>query len=272
MVLPAGTTLPPLPYLAGVLLALAGVGVGLRRQSVTLSTRTVVALAPWMVAGAALYVLYQIEVVPPTLAPLFGSPTVYATTLVVAGLVWLVADRQGKPERVLAATGSLAALLPIGLALGVGFDRGTLAPAWPLLGVGGGVVLGAGVWWLFARSQPEPASHVGAAGALVVVGHALDGVSTAIGVDVLGFGEQTPLSRLVLEAAGALPTAETLGVGWLFVLVKLGVSVVVVWLLADYVRDDPQAGNALMLLVAAVGLGPGAHNLLLFAVLGPAGI
>ncbi len=272
MVLPAGTTLPPLPYLASVLLAIAGVGFGLRRQSVGLRNRSVVALGPWMVAGAGLYVLYQIDVVPRILAPLFGSPTVYATTFVVAGIVWLVADRRGDPEPIVAATGSLAALFPIGLALAVGRYRGTFAPIWPLLGVVGGIGLGAGVWWLFARSHPEPARHVGAAGALVIVGHALDGVSTAIGVDILGFGEQTPLSRLVLEAAGALPTAETIGVGWLFVLVKLGVSVGVVWLLADYVREDPQGGNGLMLLVAAVGLGPGAHNLLLFAVLGPAGI
>lgn len=272
MVLPAGTTLPPVPYLVAVVLAIGGVGIGLRRQSVSLSTRTVVALTPWMVTGAGLYVLYQIGAVPAGVAPLFGSPTVYATTFVVAGLVWLAADRHGDPEPILAATGGLAALIPIGIAISVGLARGTLSPAWPLAGAVAGILIGAGTWKLFATWQPDPASHVGAAGFLVLVGHALDGVSTAIGVDVLGFGEQTPLSRLVLEAAGALSTAETIGVGWLFVLVKLGVAVAVVWLLADYVRDEPPEGNALMLLVTAVGLGPGTHNLLLFTVLGPAGI
>lgn len=272
MVLPAGTTVPPAPYLVGLLLALGGVVVGLRRRSISISSRTVVALSPWMVAGASLYVLYQIGAVPQALAPLASSPTVYGSTLVVAGAVWLAADRRGEPEPLLAATGAVVAVISIGIGLAVGFHRGTFSPAWPLLGILGGGILGAGVWSLFARWKPEPAEAVGMAGPLVVVGHALDGVSTAIGVDVLGFGEQTPLSRLVLEAAGVLPTADAFGVGWLFVLVKLGMAVAVVWLLADYVQEDPQAGNSLMLLVAAVGLGPGAHNLLLFTVLGPAGI
>jgi uncharacterized membrane protein len=272
MVLPAGTTLPPLPYLLGVLLAVGAVALGLRQASVRLTGRAVLALSPWMMAGAGLYVLYQIEVVPPALVPLFGSPTVYAVTFVVAGLVWLGALQTRSTEAVLAAGGVLAALVPWGAAIGVGVHRGSLSPTWPLIGVVIALVLGAIVWWVFAQATPEHASTVGAVGPLVIVSHALDGVSTAIGIDVLGFAEQTPLSRIVLEVAGALPTAPVLGVGWLFVVVKLAVAAVVVWLLADYVADDPPAGYALLLLVASVGLGPGAHNVLLFMVLGPAGI
>jgi len=37
-------------------------------------------------------------------------------------------------------------------------------------------------------------------------------------------------------------------------------------LLADSVREDPAEGRLLFVLVAAVGLGPGAHNLLLFTI------
>ena len=272
MVLPSGTTLPPLPYLLGVLVAVGLVLAGLRRRQVAVSTTTVVALGPWMVAGAGLYVLYQIGVVPTRLAPLFGSPTVYATTLVVAGLVWLGADRTESPERYLAEGGIVAAALPWGFALAIGSVWGSFSPWWPLGGVVISAVLATVVWGSFAWLKPAVADAVGLAGALAVFAHALDGVSTAIGVDVLGFGEQTPLSRLVLEVAGSLPTADALGTGWLFVLVKLAVAVGVVWLLADYVREDPQGGNSLLLLVTAVGLGPGAHNVLLFAVLGPAGI
>nr|NIS28553.1 DUF63 domain-containing protein [Actinomycetota bacterium]NIU64024.1 DUF63 domain-containing protein [Actinomycetota bacterium]NIW25823.1 DUF63 domain-containing protein [Actinomycetota bacterium]NIX20692.1 DUF63 domain-containing protein [Actinomycetota bacterium] len=68
--------------------------------------------------------------------------------------------------------------------------------------------------------------------------------------------------------AGALPTAELLGVGWLFVAVKLGVAGAVVWLFADFVEDDPRQGYLLLAVVAAVGLGPGVHNLLLYAAAG----
>lgn len=272
MVLPAGTTLPPLPYLLGLVLASAVVLFLLRRESVTLSTAAVVALSPWMVAGAGLYVLYQIEVVPTGITPLLSSPAVYVTTFVVAGLVWVVARRTGSELRVLAGTGVLAALVPFAVALAVGVARGTFAPAWPLAGVVIATIIAAVAWWLFGRRAPAFEEILGAGGALAIFAHALDGVSTAIGVDVLHFGEQTPLSRLVLEAAGALPTAPIIGVGWLFVVVKVALAVVVVWFLAEFVEEDPQYGNALLLVVTAVGLGPGAHNVLLFAVLGSAGI
>jgi uncharacterized membrane protein len=107
-------------------------------------------------------------------------------------------------------------------------------------------------------------------GFLAVFGHALDGVSTAVGVDLLGFGERTPLSRAIIEFAATLPTEPYLGTVWLFVLVKLAVASGVVTLFADYVREDPSEGYALLGFVAAVGLGPGVHNLLLFTVLGGA--
>jgi uncharacterized membrane protein len=225
-----------------------------------------------MVAGSSLYVLYQIQVVPPALRPLFSSPAVYGTTLVLAGIVWLVALRTGAEYRVLAAGGMLAIVPPAAVALAVGAANGTLSPAWPLAGVVISTVLGAAAWIGFRQLKPEDARTMGVAGALVLFAHALDGVSTAIGVDVLNFGEKTPLSRFVLEIAGALPTAPVIGTGWLFVVVKLAVAGLVLWFLGDMVRDDPQFGNALVLVVIAVGLGPGAHNILLFTVLGAAGI
>jgi uncharacterized membrane protein len=126
-------------------------------------------------------------------------------------------------------------------------------------------VVGVAAWWLLRRVAPG-VEVAGAVGALAVVGHALDGVSTAVGIDVLGFGERTPLSRVIIEAAAALPTADAIGAGWLFVVVKLVVASVVVVLLADLMREDPREGSLLLGFVAAVGLGPGAHNLLLFAI------
>jgi uncharacterized membrane protein len=39
-------------------------------------------------------------------------------------------------------------------------------------------------------------------------------------------------------------------------------------LFADFVEEDPAQGNAALGVVAAVGLGPGTHNLLLFAAAG----
>jgi uncharacterized membrane protein len=48
--------------------------------------------------------------------------------------------------------------------------------------------------------------------------------------------------------------------------VKLGLAAGVVVLLSEYVAEEPRQGTLLLGLVAAVGLGPGAHNLVLFTV------
>jgi uncharacterized membrane protein len=137
-----------------------------------------------------------------------------------------------------------------------------------LAGLVGATVLAAAAWRLLAAARPPATAATAAPGALVVFAHALDGVSTAVGYDVLGFGERTPLSRLLIEAGAALPTEPYVGAAWLFVLVKLSLACWVVVLFADLVRDTPRRGRLLLAAVAAVGLGPGAHNLLLFTVAG----
>lgn len=269
MVLPAGSTVPPLPHSALLVAALLAVGWALRREGVSISDRTILAFSPWMVAGATGYVVYQQEVLPGIIAPVFGSPAVYGTTFVIAGASWLLLHRTARPLTYLAGVGVLAALVPIAIAIGVGIASGGIAPVVPLLGVAGAILLALPAWWLFGVARPADARTVGVAGPVVLFGHALDGVSTALGVDVLGFGERSPLSRLIMEAAGSLPTADVLGVGWLFVLVKLGLAAAVIALMAGYVREEPSEGFGLLGLVAAVGLGPGAHNVLLFIVTGP---
>jgi uncharacterized membrane protein len=103
---------------------------------------------------------------------------------------------------------------------------------------------------------------------VAVFGHALDGVSTAVGVDLLGSGERSPIPAAIMEFAGSLPTASAIGQGWLFVLVKLLIAAAVLLLFADFIQEDPVQGNAALGVVAAVGLGPGTHNILLFAAAG----
>lgn len=257
MVLPAGFALPPLPYLAVLLGGIAGVGYALYRRRPPVTDRTVLGLVPWILVGAALHVLYQLGLAPPTLRPLFGTPSVYLTTFVVAGGVWLLADERAAPA--LAGSGSVVFLAVVGIVVATR----PITPGWPVVGLVLSGGLAAGAWVALRRLRPLVA-HTGRTGALVLFAHTVDGVSTAIGVDVLGFGERTPASRFVLELAGTLPTADLVGVGWLFVLVKVCVAALVVWLFADFVRDDPRQGRLLLVLIAALGLGPGIHNLLLY--------
>ena len=271
VLLPEGFALPPLPYLLGLLTAAAAVGVGLYRRRPPVTARHVIAFAPWMAVGSALHVLYVVDGLPPAIAPFGGTAAVYLTVSVLAGAVLLVADsaRPGRQVPAVIAASGLVVLVPVvAVALAEGVDRGTLALVWPAIAAVGSIVVTALAWLALRRLRPAAAATTGAVGLLAVFGHTLDGVSTAVGVDVLGFGERTPLSQVILGIAEGLPTAETLGSGWLFVLVKLAVVSGVVVLFADYIDADPTEGYLLLGFVAAVGLGPGVHNLLLFAVTG----
>ena len=268
MVLPEGFALPPLPYLVGLLAAVAQVAGALSRSDPHVSDRTVLALTPWVVVGSSLHVLSVLEWTPEAIGPLLGTPAVYLTTFVVAGIVWLAAiHADTDSERPVVAVGVLAASAVVAYALARGSEGG-LRLFWPLAGAAIALLVAGSLWGATRWLYPGVTAATGAVGALVLFSHSLDAVSTAVGVDLLGFGERTPISRAVLDAAASLPTAEAIGVGWLFVLVKLAIAELVVFLFADFVREDPTEGFLLLGAVAAVGLGPGVHNLLLFIVTG----
>lgn len=266
-VLPSGLEIPPLPYLLALIVGVGTVA-GLlyaRRPPVTQSV--VLALAPWMTAGAAGHALFQLPATPVVAAPLLAAPAVYLTTFVFAGAVWvgLHEEKQDDVPRLLGATGGVVTVLGTALVLRAGLARGTLRPVLPTAAVVLAVVLTGAVLVGLRQFRPETVRRAGRVGALVVFAHALDGTSTAIGVDFLGAGERSPIPRAIMEFAGTLPTAELLGQGWLFVVVKLVIAVVVVDLFADFLEEEPVQGNLALALVTAVGLGPGAQNVLLFA-------
>ncbi|MFB6120288.1 MAG: DUF63 family protein [Halobacteriaceae archaeon] len=269
MVLPSGTQLPPLLHGVVVAFAAAAVGATLYRARPRVESTHVVALAPWMVTGAALYVLSQVGAVAGPLAPFLGSPTVYVTTGVAAGTTWLAARRTRMPvPRTLAAVGTGAALAASAAAVWWGVEQGSLRP-WPsVASVLATAALAGSVWVALDRIRPAATGTTGAAGLLVVVGHTLDAVSTAVGVGHLGVAEQTPLSRAVIEAGSALPAAPYVGGAWLFIVVKAALAAGLVVLFTEYVREEPTPANLLLALLAAVGLGPGAHNVVLFAIVG----
>jgi uncharacterized membrane protein len=270
VLLPAGFSLPPLPYAGVLLAAAAAVGGGFARRRPPVTARHILSLTPWMTLGSVLHVLYVIDGLPAVVAPFGGTAAVYLTTAILAGAAWLGVDAAA-PQTVprwLVAVGGIVVGATIGAAIGVGLARGSLAPLWPAAAVGLSLVVTAAGWLLLRRLRPTATATTGAVGLLALFGHTLDGVSTAIGVDVLGFGERTPLSAVILGAAESLPTADLLGAGWLFVLVKVIVAGGVVVLFREYVAAEPTEGYALLGFVAAVGLGPGVHNLLLFTVLG----
>jgi uncharacterized membrane protein len=261
--LPEGFALPPTPYLLALLVGVGTVAAGVWTRDPPFDERHVLATVPWMVVGAAAHVLYVLDAAPAVVAPLLGTPAVYVTAAVGGGATWLAAASTGvSVPRTLGAVGAgVATAVIAALAASVG-DARPLLPVAGLLG-------GAGLGWLTARLVARRVDGVAVAGraaTLAVVAHGVDGVTTAVGVDLLGFGERTPLSAVILDFAAQLPTAATLGSGWLFVLVKLSVAAVAVIAIAPTVAETDREGYALLAVVAAVGLGPGVHNALLFAV------
>lgn len=273
MVLPEGFALPPLLYVIGLLAAVGGVGYALYRRAPRVDDQHVLGLAPWMAVGSCLHVHYVIGSLPAALAPLAGTPAVYVTVAALAGGVWLAADQAVASPGESAVPAALfgvgvALLMPVvAAALWVGRTDGGLVLAWPVGALVASLPLTAALW-LGLRTVNDSVRVTGAVGLLAVFGHVLDGVSTAVGIDVLGFGERSPLSRLVFEAAGRLPTADLLGTGWLFVVVKAALAGFIVSLFVEFVEEDPTQGYLLLGFIAAVGLGPGVHNLLLFVVAG----
>lgn len=264
MVLPTGTTLPPLPYVALLLVSGGGAAALLYRAKPRVTEEIVLAASTWMIAGAAFYVVYELELAPPVIEPLFSSPAVYLVAFVGASFVWVTALQLGAdPVEPLALSGLLIGLPAI---LGVLLTAASLAPILPAVAAVGASVLSGAIWWLLRAWEPQ-VEVLGWAGTLTIFAHALDALTTVVGVVHLDFVERTPLSRFLLEFAAGTP-APLLGAGWLFVLVKVLLGAGVAWLLAPTVRDHPRQGFLLLLVVIAVGLGPGVHNVLLFTALG----
>lgn len=267
MVLPAGFALPPVPYVVALVVGMITVAAGAWRVRPRVSAGVVVGFAPWMVVGGGLHVLYQTDAGPQVLLPFFGTAAAYVSTFVVAGTVWVVASWAVEPDRVpwiLGAAGAVTVVPVVGVLWAAG--GGPTRVGVPVFGLVGSVVLTAVAWAGVRRFHSDTTRVTGWVGALVVFGHVLDGVSTLIGIDILGLEERTPIPRLIMDLAAQLPTADLIGVGWLFVAVKLGLAVVIVWLFADYLREEPVRAYILLGLIMAVGLGPGAHNLFLYTV------
>ncbi|ARS88332.1 DUF63 family protein [Natrarchaeobaculum aegyptiacum] len=272
MVLPEGFVLPPWYLLGPTLVILGGVVAFLWSLDPPVTDRTVLAFTPWMMFGSTLHVLHRLEAYPPEIAIMFATPSVYLVSAVVAGLAWIggillhAAGLQPTIERFLGITGTGFFVVFAMFAIVTSLEVGTFQPFWPVIATVVAGIVTALAWLALGLWFTDVAATTGVTGAIVVFGHALDGVTTAVGYDVLGAHEEVPLSRLVLETAGGLPTAEYVGAGWLFVLVKVVLALVVLGLFREFVREAPRQARLLLAFIAAVGLGPGVHNVLLFMV------
>jgi len=275
--LPTGFALPPLPYLVVLVGGVFLITALLVALEPPVDQRTVVALAPWMALGGAFHALNQppIELYDATLAPLFGTPSVYLTTFNTMGTVWLLLSlfgvRTGHDENIsrnlgLVGTGILTVILLLSAITALRSDL--IDPVWPALAVVVSLFVAAIAVLAVALWRTPIIIRARYAAPVVVFAHVFDGISTAIGTDVLGVSERSPIPRAIMSFAGDLPTASAIGTGWLFVLVKVVVAVAVVVLMDDYLQEEPVEASLVLSLVAAVGLGPATNNVVLFLFAG----
>jgi uncharacterized membrane protein len=277
MVLPSGFGVPPLPYVVVLLGGTLLVGSILVALKPPIDQRTVLALSPFMALGGALHALSQppISLYDATFSPMFGTPAVYLTTFILTGFVWigleLFAVWFGHADTVsrnlgLTGVGILTVLLV--LTTVTALRSGLLDLLWPTVAVvaslvlAGATVLGIALWRTPIIIRARYAAPI------VVFAHVFDGVSTAIGTDIIGVGERSPVPRAIMEFASTLPTEPVIGSGWLFVAVKVVVASGVVMLMHQYLVDEPVEASLLLSVITAVGLGPATNNFVLFLFTG----
>jgi len=132
---------------------------------------------------------------------------------------------------------------------------------WPLLSTLSAVVLTVGLWAAMRLRLSDVTEQTGWVGGLVIFGQVLDAITTLVGIDRLGFTEEVFLSRLIIESTARLPLTDLLGTTWLFVLVKCGLAVGIVTLLAR--TDDASRAERWLLfgITFGAGFGPALNNL-----------
>lgn len=278
-----GFVVPPVEYAALLAVGAAVVLALLYAVQPPVTQRTVLAFIPWMVSGAALHVFYQlgeayqVRIYPPIIQPLFSAPSVYLTTFLAMGAIWVMSSIVGlrsqssvsggdKVAQYLGAMGLGIMISLVGLVFWQGSDPavGPMEPVLPLVGIIVTMVVTFVVYILIGTWRTHVIAQARLVGALVLFAHLLDGITTAIGNDIIGFEERSVLSARIMEFAAGLPTAQYLGSGWLFVVVKMLLASLIVIGFADYVREEPTRGNLFFAVIIALGIGPAMNNVFLF--------
>lgn len=279
MVVPfSGFVIPGPIQSAALLIGTVMIAVLLYALRPPLTQNIVLSFIPWIISGSIMHVFWQLGTIyqplyPESVEPLFSAPAVYLTTFIALGAIWTISaiivpsyDRSNRIATYLLAMG-VGILIPLfGLVIwqGMGDQLAPMEPIWPVLGlilslvVTFVVYIAIGAWRTYVIAQ---ARYVGA---FVLFAHTFDGITTAIGVDVLGAGERSAVPAAILDFAADLPVAETIGVGWLFVLVKVALASAIVVLFAEYLDEEPTQANLLLTIIAIVGLGPAVNNFFLF--------
>ncbi|WP_232685957.1 DUF63 family protein [Halobacterium zhouii] len=290
---PGYTLVSEAGYAITLLVALVGVSFLLDRLRVGEDTRFLYALFPFVLLGGALRVVEDANnaaelagaerFLDYPLNALIISPVIYfvmfAITLAAVVACVYLARRTDVIEdyyRPLAGVGT--ALLAANLAglsyLAVTTEYVTFVPAFTVLTLGIATAITAAVWWYVRRGLPSVYRGTETAGALVLWGHAIDGVANVLGLDwgaELGYprgdlGSKHPLNQYIVDLTHSILPESIIhytGDTWPFILVKIVAVLFVLSLFDDDLAEESPRYTTLMLIaVLAVGLGPGTRDML----------
>lgn len=222
-----------------------------------LDATTVLAWAPWvgLVAAAGVY-----------LDDGFGTvagmepQTFTLSLLAVAGATWLVLRRATDSQqsaRLFAGAGGVVLAVLLGYALA---GASVAAVGWLALATLLAGAFAVFAWEVLSRTSLPPTSQ--SLSVFLVFAQALDATTTAVGIDALGYGEQSPVSAAIIEFSAGLPGSVLLGTAWLFVLVKVVLAVAIIGLLLG--GTENRLRTLSLGIGAFAGLGPAVHNVVLF--------
>ncbi len=234
-----------------------------------ISEDVILSFVPWMVVGASLYVLYKMNVFPEIISPFFGSVTVYITTFIFAGIIWGITTATSHPDsavsRVVHISGSIIGLIIIGT---IFFISNFTNFRWSFVGFILSLILTAIIWGIIHifRLFININIKTGKIELFVLFSHILDSISTAIGIDILGFKEQMFLSQIIMNETNLSLISIIPGKAWIFILIKIVLVIFILYIFTDYKTDNLNKRYILLGFIAALGFGPGTHNLILYSI------
>jgi uncharacterized membrane protein len=288
---PGYTTVSTVSYVVILLAMLIGVVFLLRRLDIATELRFFYALFPFMLFGGAMRTVEDAGVaatdagVEPLIAfpasAVLISPFIYFTVFLFTLACVLAAyglERRGVVDdyaRPLFASGVAGLSLAVGylsyLAATTGYVTFYPQVLVPTLVIATAAAVG--TWALATREISTIRQGTGAAGIVIIWGHAIDGVANVIGLNwmpaLTGTQNLVPkhvVNALIVDWTGRLlpePIVSVTGDAWPFLLVKLAAATFVVWVFnGEMYEESPRYTLLLLITVLAVGLGPGTRDML----------
>ncbi|GKZ12664.1 DUF63 family protein [Haladaptatus sp. T7] len=287
---PGYTLVSEVGYAVTLIVALMGVVYLLRRLNVGQERRLFYALFPFMLFGGALRVVEDANdalgqvgqsAIPFPWNTLIISPIIYFTVFAItlAALVVSVAlARRGVVEDYeypLAGIGTVVLAATVGYLVMLAMTTQTVRfyPQMLVVVLGGATLVTAVVWWAVNRYAPEINAGTAAMGAVVIWGHAVDGVANVAVLDWAGalglagqYGAKHPVNRAIIDiTTNVFPASVTdvIGTAWPFLFVKIAAALAVVWVFDEQIfEESPRYAILLLIAIVAVGLGPGTRDML----------